>query len=84
LLGTCNEVMLTVNVVISIYFQMYMKSRLNCILLRSNAFLRTTDTVCSKEGSDDDIQIIEDDYDELFNNMETVEESSPKKRFKLT
>jgi hypothetical protein len=40
--------------------------------------------VCSKEGSDDDIQIIEDDYDELFNNMETVEESSPKKRFKLT
>jgi hypothetical protein len=39
--------------------------------------------VCDKEGSDDDVQIVEDDYDELFNNMETIEESSPKKRCKL-
>jgi hypothetical protein len=39
--------------------------------------------LCSKEGSDDDIQIIEDDYEELFNNMETVEEFSPRKRCKL-
>lgn len=34
--------------------------------------------MCDKEGNDD-IQIIKDDYDELFDNMETVEESSPKK-----
>jgi hypothetical protein len=39
--------------------------------------------VCDKEGSDDDVQIVEDDYDELFNNMETIEESSPEKRCKL-
>lgn len=61
---------------------MYMKSCLNCILLRSNAFLKTTDNVRDK-GSDDDIQIIENDYDELFSNMETVEESLPKKKCKL-
>jgi hypothetical protein len=36
-----------------------------------------------KEDSDDDIQIIEDDCDELFSNMETVEDSSPRKRCKL-
>jgi hypothetical protein len=81
LTGTCDEVIFTVNAVISICFQMYMKSRLNCILLHSNAFLKSVDNLCLKE--DDDIQIIEDDYDELFNNMETVEEVSPRKRRKL-
>ncbi|PNF23432.1 hypothetical protein B7P43_G10597 [Cryptotermes secundus] len=63
--------------------KMYMKSRLNCILLHSTAFLKSADNLCVKEGSDDDIQIIEDDYDELFNNMETVEEFSPNKKCKL-
>lgn len=62
---------------------MYLKSQLNCILLRSNAFLKTVDNLCDTKGSDDDIQIVEDDYDELFNNMETVEEASPRKRCKL-
>jgi hypothetical protein len=41
------------------------------------------DNLCDTKGSDDDIQIVEDDYDELFNNMETVEEASPRKRCKL-
>jgi hypothetical protein len=61
-----------------------MKSRLNCVLLHSTAFLKSADSSCVKEGTDDDdIQIIEDDYDELFNNMETVEEFSPRKKCKL-
>jgi hypothetical protein len=60
-----------------------MKCLLNCILLRSNAFLKTVDNLCDTKGSDDDIQIIEDDYDELFNNMETVKEDSPRKKCKL-
>lgn len=63
--------------------KMYMKCLLNCILLRSNAFLKTVDNLCDTKGSDDDIQIIEDDYDELFNNMETVKEDSPRKKCKL-
>lgn len=62
---------------------MYLKCLLNCILLRSNAFLKTVDNLCDTKGSDDDIQIIEDDYDEIFNNMETVEDASPRKRWKL-
>jgi hypothetical protein len=62
---------------------MYLKCLLNCILLRSNAFLKTVDNLCDKNGSDDDIQIIEDDYDELFSNMETVEDTSPRKRCKI-
>jgi len=41
------------------------------------------DNSCDIKGSDDDIQIIEDDYDEIFNNMETVEEASTMKRHKL-
>jgi len=56
--------------------QMYLKYLLNCVLLRSNAFLKIVDNSCDIKGSDDDIQIIEDDYDEIFNNMETVEEAS--------
>jgi hypothetical protein len=60
-----------------------MKSRLNCVLLHSSAFLKSTENLRTKEESDDDIQIIEDDYDDLFNNMETVEEFSPRKRCKL-
>lgn len=63
--------------------KMYLKCLLNCILLRSNAFLKTVDNSCDIKGSDDDIQVIEDDYDEIFNNMETVEEASPRKRHKL-
>jgi len=65
------------------FFQTYLKGLLNCILLRSNAFLKTVDNSCDLKGSDDDIQIIDDDYDEIFNNMETVEEASPRKRHKL-
>jgi hypothetical protein len=80
---SCNEVIFTVNAVISICFQMYMKSRLNCILLHSTAFLKPVDSLCLKEDSDDDIQIIEDDCDDLFDNMEIVEEFSPRKRCKL-
>lgn len=41
------------------------------------------DNPCDARDSDDDIQVIEDDYDEIFNNMETVEEPSPRKRCKL-
>lgn len=62
---------------------MYLKCLLNCILLRSNASLKTVNNPCDTGGSDDDIQIIEDDYDEIFSNMETVEEASPRKRCKL-
>jgi len=63
---------------------MYLKCLLNCILLRSNAFLKILDISCDTRGSDDDdIQVIEDDYDEIFSNMETVEEASPRKRCKL-
>jgi hypothetical protein len=63
--------------------KMYLKCLLNCILLRSNAFLKTVDSSCDTRSSDDDIQVIEDDYDEIFNNMETIEEASPRKRCKL-
>jgi len=41
------------------------------------------DNSCDTRGSDDDIQVIEDDYDIIFNNMQTVEEASPRKRCKL-
>jgi hypothetical protein len=63
--------------------EMYLKCLLNHILLCSNAFLKTVDSLCDTRGSDDDTQLIEDDYDEIFNNMETVEEASPRKRCKL-
>jgi hypothetical protein len=57
---------------------MYLKCLLNCVLLHSNAFLKVMDNLC-----DDDIQVIEDDYDEVFNNMETIEDASPRKKCKL-
>ena len=62
---------------------MYLKCLLNCILLHSNALLKIVENLSDTKGSDDDIQVIEDDYDEIFNNMETVEEASPRKRRKL-
>jgi hypothetical protein len=42
------------------------------------------DSLHDTRGSDDDIQVIDDDDDEIFSNMETVEEASPTKRYKLS
>ncbi|PSN30822.1 hypothetical protein C0J52_17326 [Blattella germanica] len=64
----------------------YLKSRLNCILLKSDAFLKIKNESASfdiPDNSDDDVQIIQNDYDELFDNMETVEELPPKKKKKI-
>ncbi|XP_069677228.1 WD repeat-containing protein 74 [Periplaneta americana] len=61
--------------------KMYLKARLNSVLLHSNAFINVVDKPVVKE--EDDIQIIEDDYDELFDSMETIHETSPRKKCKI-
>lgn len=61
--------------------KMYLKARLNSILLRSDAFLKIVDAPIVKD--EDYIEVIEDDYDELFDNMETIQETSPRKKCKI-
>jgi hypothetical protein len=68
--GSCDKVVFTVNAVLSICFQMYTS-------------LEFEHNLCFKDSSDDDTRIIQDDCNELFNSVETVEEPSPRKRNKL-
>jgi hypothetical protein len=66
---------------------MYLKCLLNCVLLRSDAFLKVVDNSCVTRGSHDDTHVSEDDDDDddddVFNNMETVEDTSLRKKCKL-
>jgi hypothetical protein len=56
---------------------------MNCVLLHMNSFIKKGPAKSRKEDYDSDIEIVGDDYDEIFNNMEVVEEHSPRKKKKI-
>ncbi|KAJ9576941.1 hypothetical protein L9F63_006467 [Diploptera punctata] len=62
--------------------KMYLKTRLNCVLLHPEAFMKVAEHK-SSEKDDSDLEVVHDDYDEIFDNMEVVEEQPPRKKAKI-